>query len=116
VSYLEDVAAGDSLVTSGLSGIFPGGLMVGEVIDVERDVNGLLLDVTIKPAVDLARIEEVYVLVGPATGEGGAAARMVQPGGPGAGTPRRLAPMAAPGGAEEATSALAVDGAVVELQ
>ncbi len=65
VSYLEDVAVGDSLVTSGLSGIFPAGLPVGQVGVVERDVNGLLLDVTVASAIDFARLEQVFVLAGP---------------------------------------------------
>ena len=63
VTYLEDVAPGDSLVTSGLSGLFPAGLAVGEVVDVARDVNGLLLDVTVRPALDFARLEQVFVLM-----------------------------------------------------
>ncbi|MGD8394100.1 MAG: rod shape-determining protein MreC [Candidatus Eiseniibacteriota bacterium] len=63
VSYLEDLVPGDSLVTSGMGGIYPDGLRVGVVEEVGRDAGGLLLDVTVRPAVDFSRLEEVFVLV-----------------------------------------------------
>jgi cell shape-determining protein MreC len=35
---------------------------VGVVVDVSRDVSGAGLNVTVKPAVDFQKLEEVYVL------------------------------------------------------
>jgi rod shape-determining protein MreC len=44
-----DVKAGDLLVTSGLGGIFPAGIPVGEVIENRRDPDDLLAHVRVKP-------------------------------------------------------------------
>jgi rod shape-determining protein MreC len=81
VSYLEDLVPGDSLVTSGMGGIYPDGLRVGVVEEVGRDAGGLLLDVTVRPAVDFNRLEEVFVLVeAAADSAGGSAATGIDPG------------------------------------
>lgn len=60
----EDVEVGDRVVTSGLDGIFPKGIMVGEVTRVTRGNRGLLQVADIKPSVPLERIEEVLVTRG----------------------------------------------------
>jgi rod shape-determining protein MreC len=60
----EDVEVGDRIVTSGLDGIFPKGIIVGEVTRVTRGNRGLLQLADIKPAVPLDRIEEVLVARG----------------------------------------------------
>jgi rod shape-determining protein MreC len=60
----EDVEVGDRVVTSGLDGIFPKGIIVGEVTRVTRGNRGLLQVAEIKPAVPLDRIEEVLVARG----------------------------------------------------
>lgn len=58
----EDTRDGDEVVTSGTDGIFPPGLHVGTVHDVGRPAVGMVLTATVKPAVDLARVEEVLVI------------------------------------------------------
>jgi rod shape-determining protein MreC len=60
----EDVEVGDRVVTSGLDGIFPKGIIVGEVTRVTRGNRGLLQVAEIKPTVPLDRIEEVLVARG----------------------------------------------------
>jgi rod shape-determining protein MreC len=60
----EDVEVGDRVVTSGLDGIFPKGIMVGEVTRVTRGNRGLLQVADVKPSVPLDRIEEVLVTRG----------------------------------------------------
>jgi len=57
-----DVIKGDKVVTSGFGGIFPKGLLVGEVIDVLDDEGGLLKNAIIRPAVDFSRLEDVFVI------------------------------------------------------
>lgn len=57
-----DIVKGDKIVTSGLGGLFPKGIMLGEVIDVVNDEGGLLKYAILKPAVDFSRLEEVFVL------------------------------------------------------
>jgi rod shape-determining protein MreC len=59
------IRAGDYVVTSGLDGTFPRGLLVGRVSKVEREGPGLFLQVTIKPAVDFRRLEQVLVVTDP---------------------------------------------------
>lgn len=59
-----DVINGDKIMTSGFGGIYPKGLLIGEVTEVADDEGGLLKHANIRPAVDFSRIEEVFVIVG----------------------------------------------------
>ncbi|MGH7860346.1 MAG: rod shape-determining protein MreC, partial [Candidatus Binatia bacterium] len=58
----EDVKDGDVVVTSGVDGIYPKGVMIGRIIRVERKDYGLFQVATILPAVDFSRLEEVLVI------------------------------------------------------
>jgi|DewCreStandDraft_2_1066082.scaffolds.fasta_scaffold01655_17 rod shape-determining protein MreC len=60
---------GDVLVSSGLGGVFPRGLVVGTVVSVSRPVGALFQEAQVRPAADLSRLEEVLVIV---SGGGGA--------------------------------------------
>jgi len=60
----EDVQVGDRAVTSGLGGIFPKGLVVGTVRQVERKRPGIFQYIEVSPSVDLCKLEEVLVLGG----------------------------------------------------
>ncbi len=63
VSRAADVQPGDVVITSGLGGIFPQGLVVGTVVNVEKKEFGVLQDVRVAPAVDFQRLpEEVFVV------------------------------------------------------
>jgi rod shape-determining protein MreC len=57
----EDVVPGDRVLTSGLDGIFPKGILIGEVVEVARRHRDLLQVAVVRPSVDLDRIEEVLV-------------------------------------------------------
>jgi len=59
----EDVKPGDTVVSSGLAGIFPRGLLVGKVVEVEKGEAGLFQKIAVRPAVDIARMEEVLVIL-----------------------------------------------------
>lgn len=59
----EEVESGDLIITSGSGGIFPKGLTIGRVIKVVRAEHSLFQDVTVAPAVDFSRLEEVLVLL-----------------------------------------------------
>jgi len=61
----EDVAVGDVVVTSGLGGNFPKGLMVGEVKKVDKKGHGVFQYAELVPSVDMTRLEEVFVVVEP---------------------------------------------------
>lgn len=58
-----DLYVGDSLTTSGLDGVFPGGIQIGEVTAIEYSANGLTKTATVKPYVDFSRLEEVFVMM-----------------------------------------------------
>ena len=54
---------GDAVVTSGLDGIYPKGLLVGRVRAV-LPASGLFKDVLVTPATAFDRMEEVLILKG----------------------------------------------------
>src|ERR1041385_1571927 len=58
----EQVAPGETVMTSGGDQIFPKGLPVGTVTKVSNGKD-LFLNITIKPAANLSKLEEVLVLV-----------------------------------------------------
>lgn len=62
VDRSEDIKAGDSIVTSGMDGIFPRGLLVGQVTAVSKDGPGLFLNIAVQPAVDFRKLEQLLVL------------------------------------------------------
>jgi rod shape-determining protein MreC len=62
VERSQDVHPGDVIVTSGLDGIFPRGLLVGSIKSVTGEGPGMFLNVSIAPAVDFRGLEQVLVL------------------------------------------------------
>jgi rod shape-determining protein MreC len=58
-----DIQVGDVIVTSGLTDMYPKGLLIGKVIDVSEEFSGLSRCATIKPAANLSNIEEVLVII-----------------------------------------------------
>lgn len=65
VDRLEDIVVNDTVVSSGFDGIFPKGLLVGYVTAVVPSSTGILQSVTIKSAVDIFRLEEVFIVFPP---------------------------------------------------
>jgi len=57
----ETVPAGEMVLTSGGDGIFPKGLLVGRVTKVSPG-SELFLNIRVRPAADLSRLEEVLVV------------------------------------------------------
>jgi len=65
IKYLplnSDVKKDDVVVTSGISEIAPKGIAIGRVLEVTRDPGGLYMCATLKPHVDLQKIEEVLCI------------------------------------------------------
>lgn len=56
VKHLEQV------YTSGHSDIFPKGLLIGRVVYIHRETGSFFLDLRIVPAVDFAKLEDLYVI------------------------------------------------------
>jgi rod shape-determining protein MreC len=59
----EEVAMGDTVVTSGLSGNFPKGLVIGEIRKVEKEGQGSFQYAELFPSVNLTKLEEVLVIM-----------------------------------------------------
>ena len=57
-----DILQGDTVVTSGLGGIYPRGLDVGVVREIKDTRDPLFKKVFIEPVVDFNRLEEVFVI------------------------------------------------------
>ena len=63
ISRDAHVVPGQTVITSGLGGIFPKGLRVGSIEKVGSGEAGLYKSVSLKPAVHLDRLEEVFVVI-----------------------------------------------------
>ncbi|MFQ3639068.1 MAG: rod shape-determining protein MreC [Chloracidobacterium sp.] len=62
ISGLTEVNEGEMVLTSGLDGVYPKGLIVGTVESVERGSGAGLHRILVRPAAPLERLEEVAVL------------------------------------------------------
>lgn len=59
---INDVRTGDTVLTSGLDGVFIKGLPIGTVTQISRQSSGLMQYVVITPFADFEHIEEVILL------------------------------------------------------
>jgi len=64
VSGVADVKPGDTIVTSGIDGIYPKGFIIGKVESVDKG-NGIYKIIRVRPAVDFNRLEDVLVVTAP---------------------------------------------------
>jgi len=64
VSGIADVKPGDTIVASGIDGIYPKGFLIGKVESVDRGA-GIFKVIRVRPAVDFNRLEEVLVVTTP---------------------------------------------------
>ncbi len=60
----EMVRKGDVILTSGLGGVFPKGLILGIVRGVENNKTSMFQDIDVVPGVDFRKMEEVLVITG----------------------------------------------------
>jgi rod shape-determining protein MreC len=59
----SDVRVGDVVITSGLGGVYPKGLRIGEVVDVPEPGGRLTQVARVRPAVDFGKLEQVFVML-----------------------------------------------------
>jgi rod shape-determining protein MreC len=64
VAGTADIKAGDVVVTSGIDGIYPKGLVIGQIESVRRGA-GMYTSILIRPAVDYSSLEDVLVVLTP---------------------------------------------------
>src|SRR5262245_45352997 len=60
VSTAADVVVGDSVITSGIDGVYPKGLVIGKIDSIDKS-NGLQIGIV--PAVDFSSLEQVLVVL-----------------------------------------------------
>lgn len=56
------VEVGDRVVTSGLGGLFPEGILVGKISQVRKNPNQLFQEVEVVPSVDFGKLEELFLI------------------------------------------------------
>lgn len=61
VAKTQDVQAGDMVVTSGFSSLFPAGVYVGRINEVRDEPNSLFRRITVTPSVSFSTLEQVFV-------------------------------------------------------
>jgi len=61
----HDIEMGDSVIASGLDGVFPKGLLIGHVTEKAEGNSGLFQEVSVTPFVDFEKLEEVLILINP---------------------------------------------------
>ncbi|MBU5636350.1 rod shape-determining protein MreC [Geomonas sp. Red69] len=59
----EDVKVGDTVISSGIGGVFPKGLPIGEVTMVKKGEYGVFQTIEVRPMVNIGKLEEALVLV-----------------------------------------------------
>jgi len=57
-----EILVGDTVVTSGLGGTYPGGLLLGTVLEFETDPLLLYQRLKVRPAADLAKLQYMWVV------------------------------------------------------
>jgi len=62
ISKTQDVKEGDVIVSSGMGGVFPKGLLIGQVGHVDRQEASLFIKINVAPYVDLSKLEEILIL------------------------------------------------------
>ena len=66
-----EVSVGEIVITSGLGGRFPKGIVIGQVVDILQNDNQAFQQAVVRPTVDLDRLELVLVITSfPPTPEG----------------------------------------------
>jgi len=71
VSREDEVVAGDTVVTSGMDGVYPKGLPVGTVSQVRTFSNSLFHSIDVRPVLDFRKLENVLILTNSRLDESG---------------------------------------------
>lgn len=64
ISKNSDIVVGDTVVTSGLGGIYPKGLLIGKITEIKPDIQGISQYAVIKPDADVAEMSAVLIITG----------------------------------------------------
>ena len=56
------IQVGNRVITSGMDGVFPKGVLIGVIQEVHPEGSGLFQDIQVKPTVDFDRLESVLIV------------------------------------------------------
>lgn len=73
---LAGIRVGDTVVTSGLAGGFPRGIVIGSVLSLQKEEGELFQSAELAPEANLSRLEEVLVITVPRLPESPASAKV----------------------------------------
>jgi len=63
-----NLVKGDVVISSGLGGVVPKGIIIGEVMEAGKEPNDLMQYAIIKPEADLQKLEQVFVITSQSQG------------------------------------------------
>jgi rod shape-determining protein MreC len=63
VNRTEKVEVGDEVITAGLGTIYPKGIKIGKISQIDKENFGITQDLVVDPSVDFNKLEEVVVLL-----------------------------------------------------
>ncbi|HHW02026.1 MAG TPA: rod shape-determining protein MreC [Thermoanaerobacterales bacterium] len=66
-----NIVKGDIVISSGLGGIVPKGIVIGEVVEAKKEPYDLMQYAIVKPEVDLQKLEQVFVIKSQNGNQGG---------------------------------------------
>ena len=66
---MAEVKKGDTVITSGLTGDFPRGILIGQVLQVGELEGNLFQTARVSPVVDFGKLEEVLIILSPRSTE-----------------------------------------------
>jgi len=64
LSYLvrsADIQIGDTIITSGMDGVYPKGIPVGTIVSLDKGKESLCQKITVQPFANLSGLEEIIV-------------------------------------------------------
>jgi rod shape-determining protein MreC len=61
----HDIKVGDTVISSGLDGVFPKGLRIGDVTEIIKYNSGIFQEVIVTPYIDFEKLEEVLLVLDP---------------------------------------------------
>lgn len=59
----SNIKKGDVILTSGLGAVYPKGIRIGSVVDIEEDKGKVMKNAIIKPYVDFNKLNEILIIV-----------------------------------------------------
>jgi rod shape-determining protein MreC len=62
VAVEAEVAVGDTIISSGMGGVFPEGLVVGTITGIATPTSAFFKQIKVAPAVDFSSLDNVIVM------------------------------------------------------